>query len=103
APHAPGPVVSSPAGVGGRGTVDPPHETARLANAVRDLEWRAGEVDVFAHGERESMKALRRVLFDERALKRAQVSLSGYWARGRTEDRFQAEKREPVGQIFPTA
>ena len=46
------------------------------------------------------MKALRRALLDERGLERAQVSLSGYWARGRTEDRFQAEKREPIGQIF---
>ena len=24
---------------------------------------------------------------------------AGYWAYGRTEDRFQAEKREPVGRI----
>ena len=35
-----------------------------------------------------------------RGLDRAQVSLSGYWARGRTEDRFQAEKREPIGKIL---
>ena len=32
-------------------------------------------------------------------LERTQVSLSGYWAYGRTEDKFQAEKREPIGQI----
>ena len=28
-----------------------------------------------------------------------QLSLSGYWAAGRTEDVFQAEKRQPIGQI----
>lgn len=92
--------LSAPAGIGIRWVTDGGHAEDALARAVRDLEWRDGLVDVFAHGERESMKALRRVLFDERDLERAQVSLSGYWARGRTEDRFQAEKREPIGQIL---
>lgn len=91
------------AGIEVRWIVDPGHDTERLADTVRSLAWADGRVDVFAHGEREAMKALRRALFDERGLERGQVSLSGYWARGRTEDRFQAEKREPVGQIFPTA
>ncbi len=47
------------------------------------------------------MKALRDILFTQWSLPRADVSLSGYWAYGRTEDRFQAEKREPIGQILP--
>lgn len=92
--------LEAPRGVEVRWIVDPSHAVDRLASAVRGLEWREGHVDVFAHGERESMKALRKALFEERGLDRGQVSLSGYWARGRTEDRFQAEKREPVGQIF---
>ena len=46
------------------------------------------------------MKALREVFFTAWGLERAQVSLSGYWAYGRTEDRFQAEKREPIGKIL---
>ena len=75
--------------------------TRVLAEAVAGLDWLEGRVQVFAHGERESMKALRDELFGRRGLERAQVSLSGYWALGRTEDRFQAEKREPVGQILP--
>lgn len=95
--------LDAPPGVEVRWILDSSHDAARLSDAVRELEWRDGHVDVFAHGERESMKSLRRVLFDERALARTQVSLSGYWARGRTEDRFQAEKREPIGQIFPDA
>lgn len=93
--------LAAPRGVDVSWIVDPGHETGRLADAVRGTAWRDGHVDVFAHGERESMKTLRRVLFEERGLTRGQVSLSGYWARGRTEDRFQAEKREPIGQIFP--
>jgi len=92
--------LTAPAGVEVHWIVDPEHAVEGLADEVRAMSWRPGDVDVFAHGERESMKALRRALFDERGLERGQVSLSGYWARGRTEDRFQAEKREPIGQIL---
>ncbi|MEE2569862.1 siderophore-interacting protein [Pseudarthrobacter sp. J64] len=70
-----------------------------LATAVRTARWPAGTVQVFAHGERGSMKALREVFFSERGLERKQVSLSGYWAQGRVEDDFQAEKKLPIGQI----
>lgn len=77
----------------GAGTTD------LLIDAVRALEWRGGRVQVFAHGERGAMKQLRPFLTDERGLDRTQLSLSAYWALGRQEDAFQAEKREPVGQI----
>jgi NADPH-dependent ferric siderophore reductase len=70
-----------------------------LANAVRDSEWPEGRVQVFAHGERGSMKGLRDVFYAQRRLERGQVSLSGYWARGRVEDDFQAEKKLPIGKI----
>jgi NADPH-dependent ferric siderophore reductase len=92
--------LDAPAGVEVEWVVDPAHDPEALAAVVRQYDWPAGDVQVFAHGERESMKALRRVLFDERGLERGRVSLSGYWARGRNEDRFQAEKREPIGQIL---
>ncbi|GAA1157789.1 siderophore-interacting protein [Ornithinicoccus hortensis] len=78
-----------------------PGTTTLLADGLRAVPWREGRVHVFAHGEREAMKSLRDYLFGERELERSQVSLSGYWAYGRTEDRFQAEKREPIGQILP--
>ena len=74
-----------------------------LADTVGALVWPEGRVQVFAHGERESMKAMREQLFTQRGLERSQVSLSGYWALGRTEDRFQAEKREPIGVVLPPA
>lgn len=70
-----------------------------LVSAVRDAEWPGGRVQVFAHGERGYMKSLREVFYRERGLERAQVSLSGYWATGRVEDDFQAEKKLPIGQI----
>ncbi len=77
----------------------PAGTTDLLVSAVADAEWPAGRVDVFAHGERGSMKALRDVFFVQRGLERTQVSLSGYWAKGRVEDDFQAEKKLPVGKI----
>ncbi|MCO4239049.1 siderophore-interacting protein [Pseudarthrobacter sp. MDT3-28] len=70
-----------------------------LVSAVVDAEWPTGRVDVFAHGERGYMKSLRDVFFVQRGLERSQVSLSGYWAQGRVEDDFQAEKKLPVGKI----
>lgn len=73
--------------------------TDLLVDAVRALEWPAGRVQVFAHGERGAMKQLRPHLTDERGVDRTQLSLSAYWAYGRREDAFQAEKREAVGQI----
>ncbi|TFV79244.1 siderophore-interacting protein [Blastococcus sp. CT_GayMR19] len=78
-----------------------PADVGFLARAVDPAGWPAearepGGVQVFARGERESIKAVRRVLRD---VPRERLSISGYWARGRTEDVFQAEKREPVGRI----
>ncbi|MDN4612655.1 siderophore-interacting protein [Arthrobacter burdickii] len=74
--------------------------TTLLADAVAAGPWPEGRVDAFVHGERGAMKALRDVLFKEKNLARSQVSLSGYWAYGREEDTFQAEKREPIGKIL---
>ncbi|GAA1361546.1 siderophore-interacting protein [Arthrobacter rhombi] len=76
-------------------------ESTRLAAAVMAGTWREGDVQVFAHGEREMVKALRRYLADEKGVDRKALSLSAYWAFGRAEETFQAEKREPIGQIFP--
>lgn len=70
-----------------------------LVTAVRDTPWPEGRVQVFAHGERGYMKSLREVFFVHRGLERSQVSLSGYWALGRVEDDFQAEKKLPIGKV----
>ncbi|MEX0150890.1 siderophore-interacting protein [Microbacterium sp. LMI1-1-1.1] len=77
-----------------------PGTSSVLVDAVAAWAPQNGRGHVFAHGEREAMKGLRDVVFGRWGLARDQVSLSGYWAYGRTEDRFQAEKREPIGQII---
>lgn len=69
-----------------------------LASAIDAGRWLNGRLGVFAHGERESMKRVRAAL-KPRLGETDVLSLSGYWAYGRTEDVFQAEKREPIGQL----
>jgi NADPH-dependent ferric siderophore reductase len=76
----------------------PGSQPRMLADALESRSWLPGRADVFAHGERESMKAVRAVL-NTRLGDGDQLSLSGYWASGRTEDVFQSEKRQPIGQI----
>ncbi|MCU1444566.1 siderophore-interacting protein [Cryobacterium sp.] len=71
-----------------------------LVTTVDAATWLPGRPQIFAHGERSAMKGLRNV-FSARGVHKSELSLSGYWALGRTEDRFQAEKREPVGVILP--
>jgi NADPH-dependent ferric siderophore reductase len=77
---------------------EPGSQPQLLADALTAGPWLPGRADVFAHGERESMKAVRAAL-KTRLGDGDQVSLSGYWAYGRTEDIFQSEKRQPIGQI----
>ncbi|MBF4606800.1 siderophore-interacting protein [Curtobacterium sp. VKM Ac-1393] len=71
-----------------------------LLDTARALPRASRPVQVFAHGERTAMKAIRRLLQDDWGLEKRDMSLSAYWALGRGEDQFQEEKREPVGVIF---
>jgi NADPH-dependent ferric siderophore reductase len=72
-----------------------------LVDAVDALAPVEQPVEVFAHGERGAIKRIRVILTDRWTLPRSAMSISAYWASGRAEDAFQAEKREPVGAIFP--
>lgn len=74
-----------------------PYDPGVLASRVRELSLPA-DVSVFAHGEREAMKQLRPI-FKELEIPRERLSLSGYWAYGRVEDAFQAEKRTDIGKV----
>lgn len=85
---------SVPAGVSVRWT----DTDADLLTVLADLPWADGHPGVFAHGERGTIKSVR-ALLKQREVPRESLSISAYWARGRAEDQFQAEKREPIGQI----
>jgi NADPH-dependent ferric siderophore reductase len=70
-------------------------EPDALVVAVRDLAWLPGRVQAFVHGEAEAvMHGIRPYLLRERAVPRADVSISGYWRRGRTEEGFREWKRD---------
>ncbi|MFC4946777.1 siderophore-interacting protein [Pseudonocardia sp. GCM10023141] len=64
----------------------------QLLEAVRAATFPAGRVDVFLHGEAGFVRDIRRHLLAEREIPREQVSVSGYWRRGRDEDGWQADK-----------
>jgi NADPH-dependent ferric siderophore reductase len=66
-----------------------------LEAVVRALPWLEGRVHAFVHGEAQTvMHGIRPYLVKERGLPRADVSISGYWRRGRTEESFREWKRE---------
>ncbi|MFF4751316.1 siderophore-interacting protein [Streptomyces sp. NPDC002514] len=65
-----------------------------LVEAVRALEFPAGRVHAFVHGEAGFVKELRRLLRVEYAIPREDLSISGYWRLGHNEDGWQASKRE---------
>ncbi|MEU6808689.1 siderophore-interacting protein [Streptomyces sp. NPDC046831] len=65
-----------------------------LVEAVRALEFPEGRVHAFVHGEAGFVKELRRLLRVEHAVPREDLSVSGYWRLGHTEDGWQASKRE---------
>ena len=64
-----------------------------LVNAVSGLEFPAGAVHAFVHGEAGFVKELRRVLRVERGIPRERLSISGYWRAGHDEDGWQSSKR----------
>lgn len=75
-----------------------PREQLLEQVASLDLTDHEG-LDVFCHVERGITKQLRRLLVADAGIPREQISISAYWALGRVEDQFQAEKREPIGAI----
>jgi len=64
----------------------------QLVDAVRAADFPPGRVSAFVHGEAGFVRSVRRHLVDERGVDRADLSVSGYWRRGRDEDGWQADK-----------
>lgn len=70
-----------------------------LAGVVRSADVPAGRVGWFVHGVAEMVKDLRRYLFVERDVPRADVSISGYWRTGMNEDGWQSSKHAFVEEM----
>ncbi|WBB66977.1 siderophore-interacting protein [Micromonospora sp. WMMD812] len=65
-----------------------------LVAAVRGLDFPAGAVHAFVHGEATFVKELRRLLRVERGVPRDMLSISGYWRRGMDDEGWRASKPE---------
>jgi NADPH-dependent ferric siderophore reductase len=67
-----------------------------LIAAVKEANWLPGQVQVFIHGEAQTvMHNLRPYIRKERGVDAKWAnSISGYWRRGRTEETFRQWKRE---------
>ena len=65
-----------------------------LVDALRDLDFPAGRLHGFVHGEASAVRAVRRHLLAERGVPREALSASGYWKLGRTDEGWREEKPE---------
>ncbi|MEV7671429.1 MULTISPECIES: siderophore-interacting protein [unclassified Streptomyces] len=70
-----------------------------LVEAVRTLDFPAGDVHAFVHGEAGFVKELRRHLRLDREVPRERLSISGYWRLGKTDEAWRAIKREWNDQV----
>ena len=98
--------LTAPSGVdiqwihrGGRADVvseDMAGDHAPLIEAVKGASWLPGQVQVFIHGEAQTvMHNLRPYIRKERGVDAKWASsISGYWRRGRTEETFRQWKAE---------
>ncbi|WP_432115816.1 siderophore-interacting protein [Streptomyces sp. S1] len=70
-----------------------------LVEAVRALDFPAGDVHAFVHGEAGFVKDLRRHLRLDREVPRERLSISGYWRLGKSDEDWRAIKREWNDQV----
>ena len=70
-----------------------------LADAVSDLEFPAGRVHAFVHGEAQEIRAVRRHLLTERGLDRRDMSCSPYWRRAMDDEAWRKVKRDFVAAM----
>lgn len=71
-----------------------PGSTELLDQAVRAFDWLPGRVHAFIHGESSLLKSVRPYVLKDRAVPRADVSVSGYWRRGNSEESFRVWKSQ---------
>lgn len=71
-----------------------PGDADLLVDAVRALDFPEGRVHAFVHGEAGEVREVRRHLLGERAMPRADLSVSGYWRRTMTDEAWRSVKRD---------
>jgi NADPH-dependent ferric siderophore reductase len=76
-----------------------PEDADLLVDALRALDFPAGRVDAFVHGEADEIRGIRRHLLVDRGLTRQQMSCSPYWRRTMTDESWREVKREFVASM----
>jgi NADPH-dependent ferric siderophore reductase len=76
-----------------------PDDTALLTEAVRALDFPAGRVHAFVHGEADEIRGVRKHLLVDRGLTRQQMSCSPYWRRTMTDETWRQVKRQFVAEM----
>ncbi len=78
---------------------DDPANPDQLVQAVAALAFPPGQPQVFVHGEAGEVRAVRRHLLGERGLSRDGTSISPYWRRHFTDDRWREVKRDWLAAV----
>lgn len=71
----------------------------QLARAVEKLDFPSGQVHAFVHGEAAETRAVRRHLLGERGMAREAISVSPYWKRTMTDERWREIKRDWLREV----
>lgn len=67
-------------------------DATQIVDAVRGLDFGAGRVQAFVHGEAIAVREVRRHLLRDRGVARDDLSVSGYWRRGVDDEQFRELK-----------
>lgn len=70
-----------------------------LCDAVRALDFPAGRVHAFVHGDATFVREIRSYLRFERHVPKEDLSASGYWRRGMDDEAWRAAKAEWKAQV----
>ena len=81
-----------------RSTLTRPSDEA-LAAAVGALSFPADDVHAFVHGEAVETRAVRRLLLGERGVPRERLSVSPYWRRTFTDERWREVKSDWLREV----
>lgn len=70
-----------------------------LVAAVKALDFPAGRVHAFLHGEAMTVKPLRSFLRFDKEIPREDLSVSGYWRRGNNDEQWRAGKKQWKAEV----
>lgn len=70
-----------------------------LVQTVRDLDFPAGRVHAFVHGDATCVREIRSYLRFDKEVPKEDLSVSGYWRRGLDDEAWRAAKAEWKAQV----